>query len=335
MVLLLAIFVLNLQSGFAANIVAETQTASVAISRNADADANKKDAAQSKDSRLVRKASESEHDEAPLLPQENREATEAFAPPAKIDDSFFGNFSPRFPAFIEKYPYFYAASFVIAGFAFMGFVCAYVHYEDAKDEERRAIYREIRREAALSGGMPSSFAAFGTPTLSNAALQAAAEAAAASLARAPPLSIPAPVEERVAPVAKTRAGRHMEKEPGIIGFSGMSGLLASDKKFGMGSGSQETTSASGSSSPRSLVSSQATGGSKSKAAGIRHGTVLVARMPEIIFANPLSWQEIGELAVGQQVHAAGPPEIHENYAMVPIKPRGAVDLKALEVLRDY
>lgn len=299
MVLLLAIFVLNAQSGFAANIVAETQTSSVAISRNADTDANK-DAAKIKDSRLVRKATESEHDEAAILPQENREATEAFAPPAKIDDSFFGNFSPRFPAFVEKYPYFYAASFVIAGFAFMGFVCAYVHYEDAKDEERRAIMREIRREAALSGGMPTSFAAFGSPPISNAALQAAAEAAAASLARAPPLSIPAP-----------------------------------DKKFGMECRSQDTTSASGTSSPRSLVSSQATGGSRSKAAGIRHGTVLVARMPEIVFANPLSWQEIGELVVGQQVHAAGPPEIHENYAMVPIKPRGAVDLKALEVLRDY
>lgn len=345
------LFIFALRSCFAANIVAD-KLVGATISRGAEI-ITSQDASKGKDSKLVRRSDTATSDEA--SPLANREAAEAFAPPSKIDDSLFGSWAPRFPAFVEKYPYFYSASFVVAGFAFLGFVCAYVHYEDAKDEERRAILREIRREAAMGGAMPNHRmgASFGTPPqLSQAALEAAAQAAAASLARAPPLSIPSPaaragfqeeyeVEESTSPAPKVRTGRAMEQ--GITALTNamtsMTGLLVGEKKLGSAAGSAETTSASGASTPRSLVSSQVsstgTSASRSKGTSIRNGTVLVARMNEIIFASPTSWQEIGELTAGQQVHAAGPPEVHESYAMVPIKPRGAVDLKTLEVVREH
>jgi hypothetical protein len=281
------------------------------------------------------------------------EAADVFDPPAKIDDSFFGNWSPRFPSFVEQYPYFYAAAFVVAGLAFMIFVCAYVHFEDAKDEERRELIRSIRQEAA-AGGYPMGASFAGQPPLSNlseAALVAAAQRAAAAMARAPPLTIPAPAsvaesdidgsepaQAPIAPAPKARAVRALEKaEQGIAALTSamnsMTGLLAGDN-VKKSSASTDTTSASGASTPRSMTSSlPSSAGSRSKGSGIRNGTVLVARVAEVIFASPTSWQEIGELTAGQQVYAAGPPETHDNYTMVPIKPRGAVDVKTLEILK--
>jgi len=98
----------------------------------------------------------------------------------------------------------------------------------------------------------------------------------------------------------------------------------------------DATTASGNSTPRSQLSSQqASLGSEVNCPAIRSGTVLVTRLPEVIFASTTSWQEIGELSPGQKVMAAAPPERIAGYMMVPIEPRGAVDLKTFRVQHEY
>jgi len=271
------------------------------------------------------------------------EAAEAFANPSKIDDSFFGSWAPSMPGFVEKYPYFYAAAFVFAGFAFLGVICGYVHYEDAKDDERREMMIVLRREAA---GMPhrmgAAFAPRGAPPLSPEAMQSAANLAASAMARAPVLDgLRAPMHESSAPTPQARAARAVAAaENGLAALTNamnqFTGHLGGDsmKKSWSPDASTDTTSASGASTPRSLGSSHLSSeSSRSKLAGIRNGTVLVARVPEVIFASPTSWQEIGELTAGQQVYAAGPPVTADSYTMVPIQPRGAVDMKTLDVMR--
>lgn len=62
--------------------------------------------------------------------------------------------------------------------------------------------------------------------------------------------------------------------------------------------------------------------------------MLRARVPEVVFASCMSWQEIGELQAGQRVIAAGPPQFVEDYVMIPIQPRGAVDIKVMEIVLD-
>ena len=42
---------------------------------------------------------------------------------------------------------------------------------------------------------------------------------------------------------------------------------------------------------------------------------------EVIFASTKSWQEIGGLQAGQDVVAAGPPEMVDAYTMVPLRVR--------------
>lgn len=241
------------------------------------------------------------------------EEVEAFERPSKIDDSFFGTYTPRMADFIEQNPWFYFASFVGFALAFLSAVCFYVSYEDSKDDERREIIRVANRRAA-------AHVAFGVP-------RPAFEAR-----RAPP------------PALRAALPAPMRKGPGLI-----EGMLAhvdniTDNmkmpKFGNPFGSPAATTASGASTPRSQLSSQAFSAtnfetSRSEPAVIRSGTVLMARVPEVIFASTTSWEEIGELHAGQQVIAAGPPEAADDYSMVPIKPRGAVDLKILEVVRDY
>jgi len=244
------------------------------------------------------------------------EAAEAFERPSKIDDSFFGTYLPtKMAPFIEQNPWFYFASFVGLALAFLSAVCFYVQYEDSKDDERREIIRIANRRAA-------AHVAFGVPRPPFDARRAPPPALRAAEA------IPAP----------------MRKGPGLI-----EGMLAhvdniTDNmkmpKFGNPFASPAATTASGASTPRSVLSSQAFSAttfetSRPENAVIRSGTVLMARVPEVIFASTTSWEEIGELQAGQQVIAAGPPEAADDYSMVPIKPRGAVDLKTLEVVRDY
>lgn len=278
-----------------------------------------------------------------------REATEAFAGPSKIDDSFFGGWSPRMPGFIEKYPWFYATAFVGCGMTFMLIVCIYVQQQDAKDEERRDMMRTLQRRMGAHGMLPpqrmgAAFAPRVAPPASPAAFRAAAEAAAA----AP--QVPAG-KEPVVPAPKARAVRAVQAaENGMAALTNavgnFTGMLAGEnvkmKMPGLPgfAASPEPTTASGASTPRShLSSSQQSNASsrlaqQSKYAFIHNGTVLIARVPEVIFASPTSWQEIGELDAGQHVVAAGPAEYVDAYTMVPIKPRGAVDLKTLEVVRD-
>jgi len=262
-------------------------------------------------------------------PRYRREAEEAFEQPAKIDDSFLANWAPRMPAFIEDSPYFYAAAFVGAAFAFMGFVCFYVHYEDSKDDEKRERMRNaVMRRAAASAamGVPRMGTAF-APNPSPAALRAAAE----SVARSQPL---APTPKARAASAAAAAGNGMSALTNAMGnFTGLLGGEGNGN--GKMFGSPDLSTASGASTPRSQLSSHHSGSSRSgRNTRICNGTVLTARMGEVIFASSSSWQEIGRLVGGQQVIAAGPPEVADEYTMVPIKPRGAVDLKTL-VVQEY
>lgn len=283
------------------------------------------------------------------------EAAEAFTGSTKIDDSWG---SPRMPAFIEKYPQFYSALFVGGALAFLGLVCFYVYYEDQQQESkrRRMAYAVARRRLASADAVTPSLAPRGAPYAtqnaqpSPAALRAAVEAAAAAV-RAEQAQ-----EERrdistLTPAPKARAGRAMAAtaENGMhaitAAMGNITGILAGGKppKLESSRASTADTTASGAStplsSPPSVVGGSAasaiSGSSRPKYETIRSGTVLRAKVTEVIFASTTSWQEIGELTAGQQVTAAGPPEMADDYTMVPIKPRGAVDMKVLEVIWDY
>jgi len=274
--------------------------------------------------------------------KDRQNAAGAFETPSKIDDSLLGNWSPRMPAFVEEYPWFYAASFVGGAFAFMFLVCFYVQYEDSKDQERRVAEKKVamRRNAASAAmGVPRTGASYvpASPAIRTAAdavvhaasrpqhsmrdhMAAAPKAKAAAAARA---------ETETAATAATavKDGMSIEKITNAVG--NFTGMLAGEN----------VSTASGASTPNSQPSSQHSfahsGYSRqSKNSSICNGSVLVARVDEVIFASSSSWQEIGTLAAGQQVIAAGPPEVADAYTMVPVKPRGAVDLKTL-VVQEY
>jgi len=276
--------------------------------------------------------------------KDRQNAAEAFETPSKIDDSLLGNWSPRMPAFVEEYPWFYAATFVGGAFAFMFLVCFYVQYEDSKDQERRLAEKKVamRRNAASAAmGVPRTGASYvpASPAIRTAAeavvhaasrpqqtmrdqMAAAPKAKAAAAARA---------EKETAATAApaVKDGMSIEKITNAVG--NFTGMLAGENVAG--------STASGASTPNSQPSSQHSfahsGYSRqSKNSSICNGSVLVARVNEVIFASSSSWQEIGTLAAGQQVIAAGPPEVADAYTMVPVKPRGAVDLKTL-VVQEY
>jgi Tfp pilus assembly protein PilV len=265
---------------------------------------------------MRRNAEEDIHvQEKPMYGRRAAEAREAFDAPAKIDDSPLANWNPRMPDFIEKYPIFYACLFVAMGcLVFIG-VCLYVYMEDREAEEKRQrramanARRQVAQAAAYSQKRAAAFAPAGFPIVRTQQPAAEAKAAARRPAHAAPKAA-APPGDAKAPKA---GGRR----------------------------SQETTSASGNSTPRSATPSENSW--RSSGAGdanrqpaisvIRNGTVLTVKTAEVIFASATSWQAIGELAAGQQVTAAGPPEMADDYTMVPIKPKGAVDLKVLQVMR--
>lgn len=64
-------------------------------------------------------------------------------------------------------------------------------------------------------------------------------------------------------------------------------------------------------------------------AGIHDGTICRAKRDAPLFASLTSWLHIGEVRMGQVVVAAGPPELTDGYLMLPIRPKGAVEVQAL------
>jgi len=268
--------------------------------------------------------------------RDRQNAAEAFETPQKIDDSLLGNWSPRMPAFVEEYPWFYAATFVGGAFAFMFLVCFYVQYEDSKLQERHLAEKKVamRRNAASAAmGVPRTWE---SDVPASAAPRTAGDAA----------SRPQPLRDQMAaaPKAKAAAAARAEKETAATAVKDKDGMSiekitsAVNNFTGMLAGENVST-ASGASTPNiqpSLQHSSAHSGYSRhpKNSGIQNGSVLVARVNEVIFASSSSWQEIGTLAAGQQVIAAGPPEVVDAYTMVPVKPRGAVDLKTL-VVQEY
>jgi len=65
------------------------------------------------------------------------------------------------------------------------------------------------------------------------------------------------------------------------------------------------------------------------ASGIDKGTVCISKMVGPIFESIDSWKQIGELTPGEQLTAAGAPQISDGFLMVPIEPRGAVEAALL------
>lgn len=261
---------------------------------------------------LRRNAEEDQSGQAkPMYGRRAAEAQEAFKSPTKIDDSPLANWSLKMPDFIDRYPLFYTGLFVAMGLAVFAGVCVKIYMEDKQAEENRQ-----RRAIATARKQVAQAAAFSQ------------KRAAAFAPR--PFHIP---EVATVPAAMPGARRPLNPTPKAVAAA-TRGELAKITKLN-GWRSQDTTSASGETTPRSSAPSQATSeGSRPPAISvIRNGTVLVARVPEVIFASSTSWKEIGELTAGQQVIAAGPPEMADDYTMVPIKPRGAVDLKVLQVQR--
>lgn len=280
---------------------------------------------------------------------EGREAAEAFENPDsnKIDDSF-GSWSPHMPAFVEEAPWFYATAFVGGALVFLLFVCFYVQYEDSKDQEKSEQLRNValRRAAASAAmGVPRMGSSY-APQPSPATIRIAAEAVANAASRSQPpmpeqlLAVAAP-KARAAAAARaagTAASAVQAAEDSMTALTNsmgnFTGMLAGEnvgpgKRFG----SPDLSTASGASSPRS-TSTHSAHSRPVKNQGICNGSVLIAHVHEAIFASSESWQEIGQLTPGQQVIAAGPPEVMDAYTMVPIKPRGAVDLKTL-VVHEY
>merc|ERR1712187_781624 len=64
-----------------------------------------------------------------------------------------------------------------------------------------------------------------------------------------------------------------------------------------------------------------------KAMAVKEGTTLVAKHIAPIFESPTSHTEIGVVPAGGKVVAKGAPELDQGgYLIVPISPRGAVEL---------
>jgi len=228
---------------------------------------------------------------------------------------------------------------------FLLFVCFYVQYEDLNDQEKSEQLRNatLRRAAASAAmGVPRMGPSYATQP-SPATIRTAAEAVANAASRSQPeqvLAVAAP-KARAAAAARaagTAASAVQAAEESMVALSNsmnnITGMLAGENVNGKKFGSPDLSTASGASSPRSTSTHSAHSRSLVKNQGICSGSVLIAHVHEAIFASSESWQEIGQLTPGQQVIAAGPPEVTEAYTMVPIKPRGAVDLKTL-VVHEY
>jgi hypothetical protein len=201
------------------------------------------------------------------------------------------------PGFIERHPLFFASVFVLGGAIVLVGVCMYVHIQDLRDERKK----QRRASSNLLQYIPED------------RLRLARGPKAAGSDRGDLLT------DAVGSIADIFAG----EPPKMPKFAAWR--------------SQESTSASGDLSPRSNAPSLGSSSDTMRhppISIIRSGTVLMARIPEVVFASPTSWREIGELSTGQEVVAAGAPEMVDDYTMVPIRPRGAVDLKVLEVVRD-
>jgi len=66
-------------------------------------------------------------------------------------------------------------------------------------------------------------------------------------------------------------------------------------------------------------------------ASIRAGTPCIAFNTTDIWESPTGWKSIGKLQAGTRFVADGVPQLVEGYNMVPIRPKGAVEMKSLYV----
>lgn len=64
---------------------------------------------------------------------------------------------------------------------------------------------------------------------------------------------------------------------------------------------------------------------------IAKGTPLLVEVEGPIFESPTSYETIGVAAVGSQMIAAGPPVDVDGYGMVPVQPRGTLELRIVKV----
>lgn len=205
------------------------------------------------------------------------------------------------PPIVEQYPNASALGFASLGALFFGCVCLYGHYEDKQLEVRR---RQVRIRAANAAMRPYGMASVPIRGPPGTSTQGVLASAAGSLAGFLTGEVPT-----------------MKKQPRgfAMSSSASTSSAASEASFMSASSGRSMTQAF---RPRGVE----------QVPGIRNGTVLRARVPEVIFASSTSWQEIGELQPGQRVLAAGPPQFIEDYVMIPIQPRGAVDIKVMEIV---
>jgi len=285
----------------------------------------------------------------PARGQVAADAKEAFDTPSKIDDSALALWSPRMPAFIEKYPEFYGVFFACSGLAVLGLVWFHIYREDLQVEEsrqRRAIADARQMVAKAAAYNQKRAAAFAPPTPSTTSTKGKDILAQASTTRSRPIIAvskavltPGKGKGKSPPGESIRLPKfitaHPQESASEVDKGGQTKSIPGENmklpKF-LASHAQESTSASGNTSPRSApsVASQSTGPQYST---IRNGTVLMARTPVCIF-DKSAMHQIGYLHTGQQVVAAGAPEMLDDYTMVPIKPKGAVDLKVMEIVHE-
>mmetsp|Transcript_20009 Transcript_20009/g.36487 ORF Transcript_20009/g.36487 Transcript_20009/m.36487 type:complete len:397 (+) Transcript_20009:476-1666(+) len=64
---------------------------------------------------------------------------------------------------------------------------------------------------------------------------------------------------------------------------------------------------------------------------VRAGSILLCRETVDIFESTSAWTGIGQIEAGSFIIAAGPVEWSEGFMMVPIEPRGAVQVQAFEI----
>jgi hypothetical protein len=269
------------------------------------------------------------------------EAKEAFDSPSKIDDSTLALWSPRMPAFIEKYPEFYGVLFACSGLAVLAFVWFHIYNEDLKAEEirqRRAIANARKMVAKAAEYNQKRAAAFVPPPPNTSLTKEKSVVVQENPSRS--RQITAVLKAVVggkgrsnppAPGANMRLPKFVtsQQEPtsGVDKCSSTKSLPGENMKLPkfIAGHKQEPAPASGDASV-----SQSSGPTCPK---IRNGTVLMARNPVCIFDNS-AMHQIGYLHTGQQVVAAAAPEGHDEYTMVPIKPKGTVDMKVMEIVHE-
>lgn len=224
----------------------------------------------------------------------------------------------RMPDYIEKSPNLYAFGFVCIGLMIFSGICIHVQLEDKR--RWQALQQRYARDRVVS----MLWARRSEPDELRSH-QAPADASADEISRG---SISRPI---VSGITKLNSA-----VGSLSAFISGSNYHNPPPELPKNSGSQDATTASGQTTPRShSLTSTASVNQPGRllANEIQSGTVLVAQAQEAIFASVSSWQEIGEILEGEQVLAAGPPEKVDKYIMVPILPRGAIDLKVLEVAR--